>query len=115
VKEAYVTLHGKEPSGSQWEAYKIALATRASLDMLVWLHADAPQNVVDEFTQAFRGMSSDPEYLKALEEQTGSNPPIVGPERLKSLVKQTFDIDPAIREWLYGWLEQKYKISPPSR
>jgi tripartite-type tricarboxylate transporter receptor subunit TctC len=115
VKEAYVTLHGKEPSGPQWEAYKIALGTRAGLDTLVWLHADAPQNVVDELVQAFQGMSSDPEYRNALEEQTGSNPPIVGPERLRSLVKQTFDIDPGVREWLYGWLEQKYKISPPSR
>ena len=57
MKEAYVTLHGKEPSGPQWEAYKIALGTRAGLDMLVWLHADAPQNVVDELTQAFRDMS----------------------------------------------------------
>ena len=115
VQEAYVALHGKEPSGPQWEAYKIALATRASLDMLVWLHADAPQNVVDELTQAFQDMSHDPEYLKALDEQTGSNPPIVGAEHLKPLVKQTFDIDPGLRAWLYGWLEQKYKISPPSR
>ena len=115
VKEAYITLHGKEPSGPQWEAYKIALGTRAGLDMLVWLHPDAPRNVVDELTQAFRDMSGDPEYQKALEQQTGSNPPIVGQERLKPLVKQTFDIDPKVREWLYGWLEQKYKIPRPPK
>jgi putative tricarboxylic transport membrane protein len=115
VKEAYVTLHGKEPSGPQWEAYKIALGTRAGLDMLVWLHADAPQNVVDELTQAFRDMSADPEYQKALEQQTGSNPPVVGQEHLKPLVKQTFDIDPSIREWLYDWLERKYRIPRPRK
>jgi tripartite-type tricarboxylate transporter receptor subunit TctC len=115
VKEAYITLHGKEPSGPQWEAYKIALGTRAGLDMLVWLHPDAPRNLVDELTRAFRDMSGDPEYQKALEQQTGSNPPIVGQERLKPLVKQTFDIDPKVREWLYGWLEQKYKIPRPPK
>jgi len=56
----------KEPSGPAWEAYKIALGTRGALDMIVWLHADAPKYVVDELTQAFRDMSQDPEYQRAL-------------------------------------------------
>jgi len=111
VKDVYITLHGKAPSGPAWEAYKIALGTRGALDMIVWLHADAPKEVVDELTQAFRDMSHDPEYQKALAMQTGGYPIIVGQEVLKPLVKQTFDIDPSVREWLYGWLEQKYNVS----
>jgi tripartite-type tricarboxylate transporter receptor subunit TctC len=111
VKDVYVTLHGKVPSGPEWEAYKIALGTRGALDMIVWLHSDAPEEVVDELTRAFRDMSHDPEYQKALAKQTGGYPIIVGQEVLKPLVKQTFDIDPSVREWLYGWLEQKYGIS----
>jgi hypothetical protein len=39
----------------------------------------------------------------------------VGQERLKPLVKQTFEIHPKVREWLYGWLEQKYKIPRPPK
>jgi tripartite-type tricarboxylate transporter receptor subunit TctC len=111
VKDVYVTLHGKVPSGPEWEAYKIALGTRGALDMIVWLHSDAPKEAVDELTQAFRDMSRDPEYQKALAKQTGGYPIIVGQEILEPLVKQTFDIDPSVREWLYGWLEQKYNIS----
>lgn len=115
VKDVYVTLHGKEPSGPEWEAYKIALGTRGALDMIVWLHSDAPKQVVDEFTQAFRDMSHDPEYQQALSEQTGGYPIIVGQEVLKPIVKQTFDIDPSVREWLYSWLEQKYDIPRPGK
>jgi len=115
VKEVYVALHGKEPSGPQWEAYKIALGTRAALDMIVWLHSDTPKELVDELTHAFRDMSHDPEYQKALAMHTGGHPIIVGAEVLKPLVKQTFDIDPSVREWLYGWLERKYNIARPRK
>lgn len=115
VKEVYVALHGKEPSGPQWEAYKIALGTRGALDMVVWLHADAPKEAVEELTQAFREMSRDPQYQNALAEQTGGYPIIVGQEVLKPLVKQTFDIDPGVRDWLFTWLEQKYNIQRPSK
>ena len=115
VKDVYVTLHGKEPSGPAWEAYKIALGTRGALDMIVWLHADAPKYVVDEITQAFRDMSHDPEYQRALAKQTGGYPIIVGQEVLKPLVKQTFDVDQSVREWLYGWLEQRYRIPRPRK
>src|SRR5215475_7173219 len=51
VKDVYVTLHGKAPAGPQWEAYKIALGARGELDMLIWLHSDAPTDVVDELTR----------------------------------------------------------------
>jgi len=115
VKDVYVALHGKAPSGPQWEAYKIALGARGELDMLIWLHSDAPTDVVDELTQAFRDMSQDPEYRQALAKQTGGYPIIVGPDVLKPLVKQTFDIDPSVREWLYGWLERKYNIARPRK
>jgi hypothetical protein len=115
VKDVYVTLHGKEPSGPAWEAYKIALGTRGALDMIVWLHADAPKDLVDGLTQAFRDMSHDPEYQGALAKQTGGYPIIVGQEVLKPLVKQTFDVDPGVREWLYGWLERKYRIARPRK
>jgi tripartite-type tricarboxylate transporter receptor subunit TctC len=115
VKEVYVTLHGKIPSGPEWEAYKIALGTRGALDMIVWLHSDAPKEAVDELAQAFRDMSRDPEYQVELAKQTGGYPIIVGPEVLKLLVKQTFDIDPSVREWLYGWLERKYNIARPRK
>jgi len=111
VKDVYVTLHGKEPSGPEWEAYKIVLGTRGALDMVVWLHADAPKEAVDELTQAFQDMSRDPDYQKALAEQTGGYPVIVGREVLAPLVKHTFDVDPSVREWLLGWLEQKYGIA----
>ena len=74
MKDVYVTLHGKAPSGPELEAYKIALGTRGALDMMVWLHSDAPKEAVDELTQAFRDMSHDPEYRKALAQQTGGYP-----------------------------------------
>jgi hypothetical protein len=115
VKDVYVTLHGEAPSGPEWEAYKIALGTRGALDTIIWLHSDAPKEVVDELTQAFRDMSRDPEYQKALAQQTGGYPIIVGQEVLKPLVRQTFDIDPRVREWLYGWLERKYNIPRPRK
>lgn len=115
VKDVYVTLHGKEPSGPEWEAYKIALGTRGALDMVVWLHSDAPKEAVDELTRAFRDMSQDPVYQKALAEQTGGYPVIIGQNVLRPLVTQTFEIDPSVREWLLSWLEQKYSIPRPSK
>jgi len=75
--------------------------------------SDAPKEAVDELTQAFRDMSHDPEYRKALAQQTGGYPIIVGQKVLTPLVKQTFDIDPSVREWLFSWLEQKYSIPRP--
>lgn len=115
VKDVYATLHGREPSGPEWEAYKIALGTRGALDTVVWLHADAPKEWVDELTQAFRDMKRAPDYQKMLAEQTGGYPVMVGREVLAPLVKQTFDIDPGVREWLLGWLEQKYEIARPGK
>jgi hypothetical protein len=111
----YVRLHGQAPAGPQWEAYKIALGTRGALDMIIWLHADAPKELVDELSRGFREMGQDPEYQMALAKQTGGYPIIVGQEVLKPLVRQTFDVDPGVRKWLYGWLEQKYNIPPPRK
>ncbi|HVZ02094.1 MAG TPA: hypothetical protein VHA35_21485 [Dongiaceae bacterium] len=115
VREVYTTLRGKEPSGPEWDAYKIALGTRGALNLVIWMHSDAPKQAVDEFTQAFRDMSKDPEYQKQLNEQTGGYPVIIGADVLEPMVKTSFDIDPKVIDWLFTWLEQKYDVPRPTK
>lgn len=110
VRDVYVQLHGKMPEGPEWEAYKISLGTRGALNLVFWLHSDAPKEAVDELTEAFRKMSQDPEYQKALADQTGGYPVIVGADLLTPMVKATYDVDPSTMEWLYGWLEKNYDV-----
>tara|TARA_R110000850_G_scaffold246928_1_gene371862 strand:+ start:635 stop:1357 length:723 start_codon:yes stop_codon:yes gene_type:complete len=42
VKEVYVDMHGGEPSGEAWDAYKVFVGVVNGLHKTLWLHADAP-------------------------------------------------------------------------
>src|SRR5262249_12508670 len=59
--EVYELLHGKAPSGPQWDAYKFLVAAGVSGSKILWVHADAPPAALEKLRAAVAEMAQDPQ------------------------------------------------------
>lgn len=105
VKKLYEELHGREPSGKVWQAYKAAVAA-LSMSKSVWAHPDAPSEAVKALRQGFSSMLEDPDFVKAAKETTGGYDAAVG----KDVDAKVAALQPGneVLDWLYQWLSKKW-------
>jgi tripartite-type tricarboxylate transporter receptor subunit TctC len=61
-EEAYEIVHGKKPSGIEWEATKAFLIAGFPAQKLMLLPKGTPDDIVEAYRKAIRDMRKDPEY-----------------------------------------------------
>lgn len=109
VKEVYVDIHGKDPSGPAWEAYKTLVSASFSIQKVVWLHSDAPEPAVEALNKAALSITEDPELMEKGEEIIGGYEPYTG-EQLESIVGNMLSVPDDTLEWLRTFLLDKYDV-----
>jgi hypothetical protein len=67
VAEVYREIHGADPSGPAWEAYKAAVRAVGNGGKILMIHSDAPPAARDAIKRAVAAMVSDAEFLKQAE------------------------------------------------
>jgi hypothetical protein len=67
VAEVYREIHGTDPSGPAWEAYKAAVRAVGNGGKILMIHNDAPPAARDAIKRAVAAMVSDAEFLKQAE------------------------------------------------
>ncbi|MBI4521732.1 MAG: hypothetical protein HY701_12900 [Gemmatimonadetes bacterium] len=109
VRDVYVDIFGREPSGVEWEAYKAVLAVGVSTAKVLWLHDDAPPQAIETLRMAARDMVQDSTFLEAARVEVGDYPFYVGDEINRAIGSAT-SVSPATLAWIKGVLKERYGV-----
>jgi hypothetical protein len=109
VAEAYREIHGVDPSGPEWEAYKAVARAIGNGGKIIMIHSDAPAPARTALQQAIEAMVRDPDYLKSAEtvlEGYGFN---TGPQ-LQANIAAIGRMDAASIAWLQDLLSREFRM-----
>lgn len=109
-KEMYVTVHGKEPSGMAWEAYKAVLNIRVmSIRTLIIPRKTKPE-ILQAYRDAMEKVVSDPAVTGEKGKRVlGPYPHSIG-AKAEQVMKAATEMDPDVTAWLKKWLRDKYGV-----
>jgi tripartite-type tricarboxylate transporter receptor subunit TctC len=107
--EVYKAVHGKEPSGPGFEAWKAMMGVSVTMSKSLLLPANTPKEVVEAWREAARKMLKDPEYLAKAKEEAGPYPQIVG-DAAVPIIKESVAISPAAKEWIAKYVKTRYDV-----
>lgn len=109
-EEAYEIVHGKKPSGLEWDAMRAFLISGFPAQKLLLLPKDTPDDIVATYRAAVRAMTKDPEYL-AKRDQTIGEYEQVTDKVGEALFKSATTISPEARKWVREFLAENYKVN----
>ncbi len=109
VREVYSMIHGKEPDGPAWEAYKAVLAAGFTVHKVLWMPSAAPAEALEELRQVAVELTRDPIFLEAARADVGDYPFFVAEDAERRFAAAA-TISPAAIEWLRGLLAEKHGV-----
>jgi len=107
--EVYKAVHGKEPSGDGFEAWKSMMGVSVSMSKSLLLPAGTPKDVTEAWREAARKMLVDPEYLAKAKEEAGPYPQIVG-DAASPIIKESVTISPSAKKWIAKYVKDRYDV-----
>jgi len=107
--EAYELMHGKKPSGVEFEAYKAFFGSGFAAQKPAMLPKGTPANIVAAYRKAFADAVKDPELQARKEAVLGSYEQAVGDD-IDELYKVATSIDPTAREWVRNYLTSNHNV-----
>jgi tripartite-type tricarboxylate transporter receptor subunit TctC len=110
LKEFYVDVYGKEPSGLVWEAYKAFAGASFTASKVVWLHGDAPQQAVDALRTGAKEMANSDEFKKDYDATLGGYHPYIGDD-LEKMISSSLNVSDEVKQWVFKWLDEKYDVT----
>ncbi|MCL7745501.1 hypothetical protein [Halalkalibacter alkaliphilus] len=108
VKEVYEGIYGEEPTGQEWEAYKAFVGALYTVQKVLWVHADAPEEAVEALVVGIENMVEDEEFAVEGQEVFGYDP-FVG-EELQSLMNQLLELPDGVQDWVVEYLEREHGV-----
>lgn len=111
-EQVYEQVHGEEPSGPEWEAYKALVLAGFTLQKVMWLHQDAPDEAVQQLREGFASMAADPEFQEQRSEVIGDYDLITG-DAVDEAAATLLDFDPEIQDWLLDYIVENYDHPDP--
>jgi hypothetical protein len=109
IGEAYEIVHGKKPSGIEWDAFMAFLVSGFPAQKLIVLPKTTPDNIVETYRSAVRGMLKDPDYLAKRDEVIGEYEQVTDAEA-ERLYKAGTTIAPEAKAWVRQFLEKTYQV-----
>lgn len=108
-EEAYEIVHGKKPSGIEWEAMKAFLIAGFPAQKLVILPKGTPDDIVAAYRKAVVAMTKDPEYIANRDKAIGEYEQVTDAIG-ESLYKSGTTISPEARQWVRDFLSKNYSV-----
>lgn len=109
--EAYESIHGKEPSGADYEVLLTLLNIQVMANKSLVLPTGTPTEIVETYRTAMRKVLDDPEFQKVKEQAIGAYPQAIG-KAAETVLQRSSVMDPEAKAWLTDWLEKKYGVKP---
>lgn len=96
--EAHKQLHGTEPSGKYWEAYKWWNSSLMSATNAILSPPGVNEEALAIMQKAFQDVTKDEEYLAEYESSIGVPPPFNSTEQSIQILRTFRDMPPKVRE-----------------
>ena len=109
IQEAYEIVHGKKPSGIEWEAFKAFLISGFPAQKLLVLPKGTPDDVLEAYRSAARQLLTDPYYKENRDKIIGEYEQVTDAEADK-LYKDSTNISPEAREWVREYLRKTHNV-----
>lgn len=108
-EEAYQIVHGKKPSGVEWDAMRAFLIAGFPAQKLLLLPKGTPDDIVEAYRSGVRGMIKDPDYLAKRDQTIGEYEQMTDAAGEK-LFQSGITISPAARAWVREFLTKNYQV-----
>jgi tripartite-type tricarboxylate transporter receptor subunit TctC len=108
-EEAYEMVHGKMPSGIEWEACKAFLISGFPAQKLLVLPKGTPREIVETYRAAVRQMRNDPEYRAKRDAAIGEYEQLTD-KAGEELYREGTTITPQARQWVREFLSKNYNV-----
>ena len=109
IEEAYEIVHGKKPSGIEWDAFMAFLISGFPAQKLLVLPKGTSDELVEAYRAAVREMLKDPEYIARRDEVIGEYEQVTDAQAEK-LYKDGTTISPEARDWVRDFLAKTYQV-----
>ena len=109
IGEAYEIVHGKKPSGIEWDAFMAFLVSGFPAQKLLVLPKGTSDELVEAYRAAVREMLKDPEYIAKRDEIIGEYEQVTDAQAEK-LYKDGTSISPEARDWVRDFLAKTYQV-----
>jgi tripartite-type tricarboxylate transporter receptor subunit TctC len=107
--ETYRLIHGKDPSGPAWDAWKTFVAAGYSVSKALVLPKGTSSEIVDTYVQAIQRIMADPASSKKITDRIGNYQLGIG-DNAGAFVKRASTISPETDEWIRNWLVKNYEV-----
>jgi len=108
--EVYEMIHGRKPSGIEWDSWFVFASAGFSAMKLVVVPKETPDEIVKQFQDAVEKMKKDPEYIAKKGKAIGDYDQATG-EKAKKLYKMGTSVSTQEKEWVKNWLRKKYDLN----
>jgi hypothetical protein len=109
-QEAHRIVHGTEPSGVAYDAWIANFNMAMTLNKFFALPAGTPDDIFQAYAQAMQKTLEDPEATRARDLVLEGYPQVLG-QPAEALLRRSAVIEPAVLEWIDGWLRQREGVS----
>lgn len=109
LKEFYVKAYGEEPSGNAWEAYKTFVASSLTVQKVLWVHGDAPEESIQALKKGAKSLQKDSQFQSKGETVLGGYDLHVAPE-VEKVVSNMLNASDDVLKWLRNFLKENYNV-----
>jgi len=109
-REVYIQVHDKEPSGSDWNAWKAFFIAGFSTQKMVVIDKKTDPEIINVFSEAFESIINEPSFVEISEKYIGIYPQSTGQKAIKFKEIAT-QIDPVAISWVKNWLNNSYSLN----
>jgi tripartite-type tricarboxylate transporter receptor subunit TctC len=108
--EAYEAMHGKQPSGPAFEAWKAMLKMGVMANKAILLPAGTPEPIAAAWRTAIQKTLQDPEFDQKAGKVIEGYPQFIG-ESARPILKDATTLSPEVWDWLRDFLKTKHNVT----
>lgn len=110
VFEAHQMIHGREPSGIEWDAFQAIATSTYAFGLTGYMHPDTPDDVLQIFADAVAAINADPEFIEGSRMITGGSPLLAGVD-IEDNVRAALQPSDEVRAYLRTLLSEKFGVN----
>ncbi len=106
--EAYQAVHGKKPSGPQFEVFKSILAMSVNASKALVLPPKTPKAISNVYVAVAKKAFSDPKMSKRLRKKLGNYAPSFGDDAA-TVLRAATEMTPENKKWMFDWIDRRMR------
>ena len=108
-REVYVEIHGTEPSGNDWNAWKAFFIAGFPAQKMVVIDKDVSPDIIDAYSSAFESIIGRENFIEISKKYLGVYHQATG-DQANQFKKIATQIDPSAILWIKEWLKLSYNV-----